>query len=138
VRTGLFKSRLGLDLPITSGLLAGEEGSASASRSSRRGEMGDSDDGDDGVRLECVGEVEESALRSWSDSTNSQLIKTVRLPEALRRELKEVYVGKTAKCNSRRPESFSSSVPMINGCESFSALTSSLISASVVGLLLIR
>ncbi len=90
-KSGLFRTKIGLDMPIRQALL-------------HRG---------DTIRVECMGEVrngqrdppfqfsktvfggqvEDGVIQGWSEGSSSHLIQTVRLPEALKKEVTGVFVG---------------------------------------------
>ncbi len=94
-KSGLFRTRIGLDVPLRQTLF-------------RKGI----------IRAECIGEVkykfpetvilyaasknrkkhfqvEDGVIQGWNEGSNSHLIQTVRLPEALKREVTQVFVGKS-------------------------------------------
>ncbi len=67
---GLFRSRIGLSLMLKRALF----------------HLGK-------IRVECVAELEEAVLVGSSDAANRHSIETLRLPEALKRERTEIFVG---------------------------------------------
>ena len=54
------------------------------------------------IRIECVGEIDDTdAVEGSSARANEHNLETVRLPAALKRERKQIYVGELNAALSR-------------------------------------
>ena len=69
-KSGLFRSRIGLNVTVHNGLFHYGK-----------------------IRIECVGEIEDGVIQGMSEGSRHQ-IETIRLPEALKRERTQVFMGK--------------------------------------------
>lgn len=69
-KSGLFRSRIGLNVTVHNGLFHYGK-----------------------IRIECVGEIEDGVIQGISEGSRHQ-IESIRLPEALKRERTQVFMGK--------------------------------------------
>ncbi len=73
-KSGLYKTKIGMNITLDRGMF--NYGS---------------------IRILCVGEIDDAdVIEGSSAGANIHNLETIRLPEALKRERTEVYVGKTA------------------------------------------